>query len=123
MSYRKRADVLPPAIKVLDGSVKKLPQCDIDITYALTTGLIYELVDLNRKAIAAQARGDNVLMNLFMEYTDNYFRFMMDNFEDEMTVMGAKSILGKPHSLKMNAQKLKTWKEFTHKFIDIIPAG
>lgn len=123
MSYRKRADVLPPAIKVLDGSVKKLPQCNIDITYALTTGLIYELVDLNRKAVAAQANGDNAFMNLFMEYTDNYFRFMMDNFEDEMTVMGAKSILGKPHSLKMNAQKLKTWKEFTNKYIDIIPAG
>ena len=123
MSYRKRADVLPPARSVLDGTVKKLPNCDIDISYALTTGMVYELVDVHERATMEKVKGNQQGEDKFYAYADNFLRFMMDNFQDEMTVMGAKSILGKPHTLKMQAGRLKNWKEFTDRFLDIIPKG
>lgn len=120
MSYRKRADVLPPVRSVLDGTVKKLPDCDIDITYALTTGMVYEIVDIHEHAQRELIQGKRDGMDKFYSYTDNMLRFMMENFQDEMTVMGAKSILGKPHRLDMNAQKLKNWSEFTRKYHDLL---
>ena len=51
---------------------------------------------------------------------DRFFQFIMDNFEDELAVMGAKIILG-THKLNIKAPKLKTWKEFCDRYADLIP--
>jgi hypothetical protein len=89
--------------------------------YALTTALAYELVDSSQRAVNAAKNGDSKLMDLFHKEVDYFYRFMMDNFEDELTVMGAKIILG-THKLPIKANKLKTWKEFCDRFNTLIPA-
>jgi hypothetical protein len=121
MTYRAQAANLPHAKDVLSGKVTKLNKPQIDIMYALTTALAYELVDSSQRAVNAAKNGDSKLMDLFHKEVDYFYRFMMDNFEDELTVMGAKIILG-THKLPIKANKLKTWKEFCDRFNTLIPA-
>lgn len=121
MTYRKQAANLPNARDILNGKVTKLNSKQIDIMYALTTALAYELIDSEKRAVASAKQGDNKPMDLFHEEVDRFYRFMMDNFEDELTVMGAKIILG-THKLAIKAGKLKTWREFCDRYNDLIPA-
>ena len=51
----------------------------------------------------------------FDEYADNFFRFMMDNFETELVVMGAKIAL-KTYKLPIEPSQLKTFDEFHKKY-------
>jgi hypothetical protein len=46
---------------------------------------------------------------------DNFFRFMMDNFPTELTVMGAKLALTN-YNLPFDASKLKNFDEFHNKY-------
>ena len=121
MTYRQQAANLPHARDILTGKVTKLNAKQIDIMYALTTALAYELIDSEKRAVNAAKNGDNKPMDVFHEEVDRFYRFMMDNFEDELTVMGAKIILG-THKLAIKAPKLKTWREFCDRYNDLIPA-
>lgn len=120
MTYRQQAANLPHARDILDGKVTKLNSKQIDIMYALTTALCYELLDSDKRAHAAMRNGDTKLHDKFHEEVDRFFRFIMDNFEDELAVMGAKIILG-TYRLNIKAPKLKTWKEFCDRYSDLIP--
>jgi len=120
MTYRQQAANLPHAKDILSGKVTKLNSKQIDIMYALTTALAYELVDSNNRAVAAAKAGDNKPMDDFHKEVDFFYRFMMDNFEDELSVMGAKIILG-THKLAIKAPKLKTWHEFCDRYSDLLP--
>lgn len=115
MTYRKQAANLPAAKDILDGKVTKLNSKQIDIMYALTTALCYELQDAEKRV-----KGNSKLNDDFHEKVDRFFRFIMDNFEDEMAVMGAKTILG-VYKLQITAPKLKTWTEFCKRYSDLIP--
>lgn len=120
MTYRRQAANLPQAKDVLSGKVTKLNVKQIDIMYALTTALCYELNDSSKRGEAAKKNGDAKPMDKFHEEVDMFFRFIMDNFEDELAVMGAKTILG-TYKLPIQAPKLKTWKEFCDRYSDLIP--
>ena len=123
MTYRKQAANLPAAADILSGKVTKLNTRQVDIMYALTTALAYELVDSEHRAMAAKAAGDNKPYDLFHEQLDRYFRFIMDNFDDELAIMGARVILSAGHyKLNIKAAKLKTWKEFIERYTDLISA-
>jgi hypothetical protein len=121
MTYRAQAANLPNAKDILNGKVTKLAKPQIDIMYALTTAMAYELIDSNTRALQAMKNGDSKPMDLFHKEVDYFYRFMMDNFEDELTVMGAKIILG-THKLQMKVIKLKTWSEFCKRFSSLIPS-
>lgn len=121
MTYRQSAANLPHAKDILEGKVTKLNSKQIDIMYALTTALCYELVDSDKRAQTAARNGDTKLFDKFHEEVDRFFRFIMDNFEDELAVMGAKIILG-TYKLNIKAPKLKTWKEFCDRYADLIPS-
>lgn len=120
MTYRQSAANLPHARDILEGKVTKLNSKQIDIMYALTTALCYELVDSDKRAQAAAKNGDSKPNDTFHGEVDRFFRFIMDNFEDELAVMGAKIILG-TYKLNIKAPKLKTWKEFCDRYADLIP--
>lgn len=121
MTYRKQAANLPNAKDILNGKVTKLTSKQIDIMYALTTAMAYELVDSAERAQRAMKNGDSKLLVLFHKEVDYFYQFMMDNFEDELTVMGAKIILG-THKLPIKANMLKTWKEFCSRYSALIPS-
>lgn len=116
MTYRHQAANLPNAKDILTGKVTKLNAKQIDIMYALTTALCYELQDASRKA-----KNDTKANEVFHDQVDRFFRFIMDNFADELAVMGAKTILG-TYKLPIQAPKLKTWKEFCGRYSDLIPS-
>jgi len=116
MTYRKQAANLPAAKDILSGKVTKLNSKQIDIMYALTTALCYELQDASR-----DVKTNPKAFTEFHEMTDRFFRFIMDNFEDELAVMAAKTVLGL-YKLPINAPKLKNWVEFTKRYTDLIPS-
>jgi len=120
ISYRKQAANLPPAQDILSGKVKKLTSKQIDVMYALTTALCYELRDVSERATKAERNGDKKPMEDFHTQVDTFLRFIMDNFEDELSVMASKTILG-TYKLPIKAPKLAHWKEFVARYGDLLP--
>ena len=120
MTYRNQAANLPHARDVLSGKVTKLNNKQIDVMYALVTALTYELKDQADRGERAKAQGDRKPMDEFQKQVDTFFRFVMDNFEDELAVMGAKTILG-TYKLPIEAPVLKNWKEFVKRYSELLP--
>ena len=63
----------------------------------------------------AKAKEDGMDMNSWHESVDHFFTFMMDNFQTEMIVLGAKTAL-RDYALPINHRQLKTFKAFHDKF-------
>jgi hypothetical protein len=120
MTYRNQAANLPHARDVLSGKVTKLNTKQIDVMYALVTALTYELKDSAERGLKAQANGDRKPMDEFQKQVDTFFRFIMDNLEDELAVMGSKTVLG-TYKLPIEAPVLKNWKEFVKRYADLLP--
>jgi len=120
LSYRKQAVNLPHAKDVLSGKVKKLNTKQIDVMYALTTALCYELRDASERAEKASRSGDQTATVEFHKQVDTFFRFIMDNFEDELAVMASKTILG-TYKLPIKAPLLSNWTEFVKAYGDLLP--
>jgi AAA domain (dynein-related subfamily) len=120
ITYRNQAANLPHARDVLTGKVKKLNTKQIDVMYALVTALTYELKDQADRGIRGEAHGDKEPMEEFQKQTDTFLRFIMDNFEDEIAVMGARTILG-VYKLPIKAPKLSNWNEFVKRYAALLP--
>lgn len=106
MAHRKVASKMPKPEDILTGKVKELEVKEISAMYSLTTALCYELRD---------AQENNVSVKEFHVMADNFFRYMMDNFETELVVMGAKVAL-KTFELPIEPSQLKHFDEFHKKY-------
>lgn len=104
MAHRKVAGRMPNPTDILHGKVKELKVKEISAMYSLTVSLCYELQD------AAKKKTKN-----WDEMADNFFRFMMDNFETELVVMGAKIALTN-YDLPLDPSKMKNFDEFHDRF-------
>lgn len=104
MAHRKIAGRMPNPTDILHGKVKELKVKEISAMYSLTVSLCYELKDLAQK----KTKG-------WDDMADNFFRFMMDNFETELVVMGAKIALTK-YDLPLDPSKMKNFDEFHDRF-------
>ena len=104
MAHRKVAGRMPNPTDILHGKVKELKVKEISAMYSLTVSLCYELKD------GAQKKIKN-----WDEQADNFFRFMMDNFETELVVMGAKIALTN-YDLPLDPSKMKNFDEFHDRF-------
>lgn len=120
LSYRKQAANLPHAKDVLSGKVKKLTLKQIDVMYALTTALCYELRDVYERAEKAERKGDKTAIQDFHTQVDTFLRFIMDNFEEELSVMASKTILG-TYKLPIKSKMLSNWQEFVKRFAELLP--
>ena len=120
MTYRKQAANLPHARDVLSGKVTKLNNKQIDVCYALTTALCYELQDSADRCSKLAQKGEKKPYSDFNKQVDTFFRFVMDNFEDELAVMGAKTVLG-TYKLPVQSSELKNWTEFVSRYADLLP--
>jgi hypothetical protein len=122
MVYRASAANLPHARDVLSGKVTKLNSKAIDVMYALTTALTYELKDQYERGVRAlqDHTKDPKPMEEFNHQFDTFLGFMMDNFEDELCVMGGKSVLG-VFQIKVNAKSLKNWTAYVKKYAELLP--
>ena len=122
MTFRKQAANLPRAKDVLTGQVTSLKLKQIDVMYALTTALVYELTDEVAKAERAKKNGDKNSHDAVHGYVDNFFQFMMDNFEDEMVVMGARGFMTATRDTPIRHSALKNWRPFVQKYSALIPS-
>jgi len=120
ISYRKQAANLPHAKDVLSGKVTKLTSRQIDVMYALSTALCYELRDGAERAEKAERSGDKNAVQDWHKQVDTFFRFIMDNFEEELTVMASKTALG-TYKLPIKAKYLSNWTEFSKRFAELLP--
>jgi hypothetical protein len=122
MTYRKQAANLPRARDILEGKVTTLPLKQIDIVYALTTALVYELTDDVTKAAAQAKAGVKNSHDLVNAHVDNFLQFCMDNFEDEMVVMGARAFMQNTRENPVRPTSLKNWKAFVQRYASLIPS-
>jgi MoxR-like ATPase len=104
MAHRKIAGRMPNPTDILHGKVKELKVKEISAMYSLTVSLCYELKDGAQKKVKG-----------WDEMADNFFRFMMDNFETELVVMGAKIALTN-YDLPLDPSKMKNFDEFHDRF-------
>lgn len=100
MAHRKISSKLPNPRDVLNGKVKKLETKEISAMYSLTINLCYELKD----ACDKKHPDWNEQVNFF-------FRFMMDNFETELVILGARIAL-KTYGLPLDPDEISCFDEF-----------
>jgi hypothetical protein len=111
MAHRKVAGQLPNPEDILSGKVKKMDTKEISAMYSLTVSLCYELKDSCEK----KAKNWNDQVN-------NFFQFMMDNFETELVVMGTKLALTQ-YQLPLDPDEIKCFDDFHAKFGKYIAAA
>jgi len=104
-AHRKIAGKLPNPTDVLAGKVKTLEVKEVSAMYSLTISMCYELKEALGKVKDAE----------FHTMSDNFFRFMMDNFETELVVMGARIALT-TYNLPFQPTKLKNFDEFHQRY-------
>lgn len=102
MAHRKVAADLPNPTDILSGKVKELKTKEISAKYSLVISMCYEL---------QEAHKNSVKTDKFHEMADNFFEFMMENFETELVVMGARVAL-KTYELPFVPSKLKSFNKF-----------
>ena len=102
MAHRRIASKMPKPEDILSGKVTKLDVKEVSAMYSLVTSMCYELKD------AVEQKVDD---KKFHEMADCFFRYMMDNFETELVVMGARIALT-TYNLPFMPSKLKHFDEF-----------
>ena len=109
MAHRKVAGQMPNPRDILDGKVKELKVKEVSAMYSLTISMCYELKDIHTKSKETGKTDD------WHDKVDNFFKFMMENFTTELTVMGARVALT-VYNLPFVPNKLKTFDEFHKRF-------
>ncbi len=113
MAHRKHAADLPDPADVLNGKVKEFKTKEVSAGYALVTSLCYEL----RSRYEDAKRSGKV--DGFNEAADNWLGFMMANFEPEMVIMGAHTVL-KNYKVVFDRKKMKNFPEFFKRYANLL---
>jgi len=107
MAHRKIASRMPEPADILSGKVKDLAVKEVSAMYSLTISMCYELRDaLENKKVNSKE---------FHVMADNFFNYIMTNFETELVVMGAKIAL-KTYKLPIEPSQLKNFDDFHKKY-------
>jgi len=106
MAHRKIAGKMPKPEDILSGKEKDLNVKEVSAMYSLVIGMCYELKGaIERKVPDKQ----------FHEMADHFFKYMMQNFETELVVMGARIALT-TYNLPFQPTKLKNFDEFHNRY-------
>jgi hypothetical protein len=105
-AHRKVAGRMPKPEDILTGKVTDLNVKEVSAMYSLVISMCYEL--------KAQVDGKPVNQE-FHDMADNFFGYMMKNFETELVVMGARIALT-TYNLPFQPTKLKNFDEFHQRF-------
>jgi len=102
MTHRKLSSKLPKAEDILSGKLTKFKyNKDISVLYALNINCCNEL-------------RERVGQKDWIKQVDNFYRFVLDNFPQEMIVMAVRLSL-KNYSLPIDPEKLSTYDAFMEK--------
>jgi hypothetical protein len=111
MAHRKHASKMPNPTDILSGKVKTMDSKEISAMYSLTVALCYELKDSCDKG----AKDWNKQVN-------NFFEFIMKNFETELVIMGTKLALS-TYKLPLDPDEIECFDAFHAKFGKYIAAA
>ena len=111
-AHRRIAAKMPKSEDVLLGKEKNMQVKDLSAMYSLTISLCYNLQEWVAKG---KAKEDGFDMDKWHDCVDNFFTFMMDNFQTEMIVLGAKTAL-RDYQLPINHRQVKSFKVFHDKY-------
>jgi hypothetical protein len=106
MAHRKISGRLPKPEDILSGKTKDLEVKEVSAMYSLVTSLCYELKGAIERKVSDKE---------FHEMADNFFAYMMKNFETELVVMGARIALT-TYNLPFQPTKLKNFDEFHQRY-------
>jgi hypothetical protein len=106
MAHRKIAGRMPKPDDILAGKVKDLDVKEVSAMYSLVIGMCYELKGAIERKVADKD---------FHNMADNFFAYMMKNFETELVVMGARIALT-TYNLPFQPTKLKNFDEFHQRY-------
>jgi len=104
MAHRKHSSKMPNPTDILLGKVKEMKSKEISAQYSLVVSLCYELKD----ACDKKDKDWNSKVN-------NFFQFMMDNFETELVIMGTKLSLS-TYKLPLDPDEIACFDDFHAKF-------
>jgi len=107
MAHRKVSGQMPNPVEVLAGKDTELKVKEVSAMYSLTISLCYELKDAYDKA--------NGKLDKWNGMADNFFRFIMDNFNTELVVMAARVAIT-TYGIPFVPGKLKHFDEFHKRF-------
>ncbi len=111
MAHRKMSSKMPKPEDVLSGKVKTMEAKEISAMYSLAVSLCYELKDSSEKNVKNWDKKVN-----------NFFRFIMDNFETELVIMSTKLALTQ-YQLPLDPDEIDCFDEFHSKFGKYISAA
>jgi hypothetical protein len=106
MAHRKIAGRMPRPEDILSGKEKDLNVKEVSAMYSLVISMCYELKGAIERKVADKQ---------FHEMADNFFAYMMKNFETELVVMGARIALT-TYNLPFQPTKLKNFDEFHQRY-------
>ena len=106
MAHRKIAGRMPKPEDILSGKEKELNVKEVSAMYSLVISMCYELKGAIERKVADK---------VFHEMADNFFAYMMKNFETELVVMGARIALT-TYNLPFQPTKLKNFDEFHNRY-------
>ena len=106
-AHRKISSKLPNPSDILSGDVTTLDIKEVSAMYSLTISLCYEMKDMVDNKLVTNSE--------FNQVFDRFLAYMMNNFETELVILGAKIAL-KTYNLEMDATKLKHFAEFHKKY-------
>lgn len=116
MAHRRVAAKMPKPEDVLLGKEKGLNVKDLSAMYSLTISMCYQLQEWSVKAKQNGGKGeDGMDMKVWHECVDNFFEYMMKNFQTEMIILGAKTAL-RDYQLPIQHRELKQFKPFHDKY-------
>ena len=110
MAHRKVAGQMPKPDDVLDGKVKEMQTKEVSAQYSLAVSMCYTLQEFFQKI-----GDDKAKMDQYHSKADNFLKFMMDNFNTELVVMGSRIALT-TYNLPLIPNKLTHFTEFHKKF-------
>ena len=106
MAHRKIAGRMPKPEDILNGKVTDLNVKEVSAMYSLVISMCYELKGAVEQKVDSKK---------FHEMADNFFAYMMKNFETELVVMGARIALT-TYNLPFQPTKLKNFDQFHDKY-------
>ena len=106
MAHRKIAGRMPRPEDILSGKVTDLNVKEVSAMYSLVISMCYELKGAVEKKLDTKE---------FHNMADNFFAYMMKNFETELVVMGARIALT-TYNLPFQPTKLKNFDQFHDKY-------
>jgi len=106
MAHRKIAGHMPKPEDILAGKEKELNVKEVSAMYSLVISMCYELKGAIERKVSDKQ---------FHEMADNFFAYMMKNFETELVVMGARIALT-TYNLPFQPTKLKNFDEFHQRY-------